>query len=52
MENENKNPQITYLEPAEYFPEELRKKYKLGEYAESEELKKIKAVLLGHAIGD
>ena len=25
---------IVYAEPADYFPKELRKKYKLGEYAE------------------
>ena len=27
---------ITYVEPADYFPKEIRKKYKLGEYAEEE----------------
>lgn len=26
---------IKYSEPAEYFPESIRKKYKLGEYAET-----------------
>ena len=26
---------IVYAEPADYIPEDLRKKYKLGEYAES-----------------
>ena len=26
--------QIVYAEPADYFPKEIRKKYKLGEYAE------------------
>lgn len=25
---------VKYAEPAEYIPKELRKKYKLGEYAE------------------
>lgn len=25
-----------YIEPADYFPEEIRKAYKLGEYHESE----------------
>ena len=25
---------IKYVEPADYFPKELRKKYKLGEFAE------------------
>jgi hypothetical protein len=28
---------IVYAEPADYFPKELRKKYKLGEYAEPQE---------------
>jgi len=28
---------LVYQEPADYFPKELRKKYKLGEYAETEE---------------
>ena len=41
-----------YIEPADYFPKELRKKYKLGEYAESKELIMIKSVILGHAVGD
>ena len=27
---------ITYTEPGDYFPKELRKKHKLGEYAETE----------------
>lgn len=26
---------IVYVEPKEYFPKEIRKKYKLGEYAEN-----------------
>ena len=26
---------IVYAEPADYFPKELRKKYKLGEYADT-----------------
>ena len=25
---------VVYIEPAEYIPKDLRKKYKLGEYAE------------------
>ena len=41
-----------YIEPDDYFPEEIRNKYKLGEFAESEELYKIKSVMLGHAVGD
>ena len=28
---------IVYVEPADYIPKDLRKKYKLGEYAETEE---------------
>ena len=28
---------IVYAEPTDYFPKELRKKYKLGEYAEPQE---------------
>ena len=27
---------ITYVEPADYIPKEIRKKYKLGEYADDE----------------
>ena len=27
---------IVYAEPADYIPEDLRKKYKLGEYAEND----------------
>ena len=34
-----------YVEPADYIPEDLRKKYKLGEYAESKELIMIKSVI-------
>ena len=30
------NKKIVYVEPANYIPEKLRKKYKLGEYAEPE----------------
>ena len=38
-ENECKNPEreIVYSEPEDYFPEEIRKKYKLGEYADEEQ---------------
>ena len=43
---------IVYSEPADYIPEDLRRKYKLGEFSESDMLKKIKAVMLGHAVGD
>ena len=31
---EKKQKTIEYVEIADYFPEHLRKKYKLGEYAE------------------
>ena len=27
---------VTYVEPADYIPKDLRKKYKVGEYAEPE----------------
>jgi len=27
---------IVYVEPADYFPKEIRKKYKLGEFAETD----------------
>lgn len=43
---------IAYAEPQDYFSEETRRKFKLGEFAESEEIKQIKAVMLGHAVGD
>lgn len=32
----DKTPKIAYVEPADYFPEEIRKKYKLGKYAEED----------------
>lgn len=34
--------QIVYSEPADYFPKELRKEFKLGEYAETAKKKPIK----------
>lgn len=34
------NKKITYAEPTGYFPESIRKKYGLGEYAEQETPKK------------
>ena len=34
------NKKITYAEPTGYFPESIRKKYGLGEYAEKETPKK------------
>ena len=50
--SKKKEIKIVYAEPQDYFPEEVRRKYKLGEFAESEELKKLKAVMLGHAVAD
>ena len=37
---------VVYVEPVDYFPEELRKEFKLGEYAENEdnEIPKKKAI--------
>ena len=32
-----KDVKIVYAEPIDYFPKEIRKKYKLGEYAEQTE---------------
>jgi len=49
---ENKSVKIEYVEPLGYFSDEARKKFGLGEYAESNSLIKIKAVMLGHAVGD
>lgn len=34
----NDNKKIVYSEPSDYFPEEIRKKHKLGEYSEEETL--------------
>ena len=34
---------IAYSEPADYFPEEIRKEFKLGEYAEKETLLQYKS---------
>lgn len=31
------NSNLGYVEPADYFPKEIRKKYKLGEYADNNE---------------
>jgi len=36
---EKKDIEIVYSEPADYFPEHLRKQYKLGEYATADEEK-------------
>ncbi|MCR5835741.1 MAG: hypothetical protein K6G88_04480 [Lachnospiraceae bacterium] len=32
-----KEEKTKYVEPADYFPEEIRRKHKLGEFAEDEE---------------
>ena len=47
-----KNIKISYAEPKDYFSEEIRREYNLGEYAKDPMLEKIKAVMLGHAVGD
>lgn len=47
-----KNINIAYSEPEDYFPEETRRKYKLGEFAEPTPEYLIKSVMLGHAVGD
>ncbi|MGI6178331.1 MAG: hypothetical protein ACOYJO_07790 [Eubacterium sp.] len=31
---------MKYIEPADYFPEEIRKKYKIGEYADDDDPEK------------
>ena len=36
---------VVYVEPADYFPRELRKKYKLGEFAEEKIEVEIKATV-------
>ena len=40
METKEKKVKVAYVEPADYFPKETRKKFKLGEYAEKEYLLK------------
>ena len=50
--NKKENQHIAYVEPEDYFPKEIRAKYKLGEYAEDPMFVKIKSVMLGHAVGD
>ena len=37
MKNEEKKIKIVYAEPEDYFPKEIREKYKLGEFAEPEQ---------------
>ena len=38
-----KNKKIKYIEPADYFPKNIRKKHKLGEYAEKDKSAKDNA---------
>ena len=52
MDKEKKTIEVAYVEPIDYFPKEIRKKYGLGEFAEREDIRKIKAVMIGHAMGD
>ena len=52
MKLKNEDRAILYAEPSGYIPEEIRKRYKLGEYAESEGLRMLKALMLGHAVAD
>ena len=33
--NDAEKKKVVYVEPVDYFPEEVRKKYKLGEFAEN-----------------
>ena len=40
METKGKKVKVAYVEPADYFPKETRKMFKLGEYAEKEYLLK------------
>lgn len=44
MANEKRT--IRYSEPADYFPKNIRKKYKLGEYAETEDNKPTKKTVV------
>ena len=52
MDKEKKMIEVAYAEPIDYFPKEIREKYGLGEFAEREDIQKIKAVVIGHAVGD
>ncbi len=36
-QEDEKDIELTYVEPIDYFPEEIRKEFKLGEYAEEED---------------
>lgn len=37
MSNTKRTKKVTYSEPMDYFPKELRKKHKLGEFAETKD---------------
>ena len=39
-----KDKKLEYVEPENYFPKSLRKKYKIGEYAKSGKSEKQKAI--------
>ena len=39
-EQKAKTIKVVYAEPPDYFPEEIRRKYKLGEFAEPKDDKK------------
>ena len=43
---------IVYSEPDDYFPREVREKYRLGEFAMTPMEEKTRAVMIGHAVGD
>lgn len=44
----NNPKKIVYVEPEDYFPKEIRQKYKLGEYAEDSVFVKSKSDMHGH----
>lgn len=52
VEKSKKKNKVVYAEPAAYFPEDIRRKFHLGEFSEPKELTQIKAVMLGHAVAD
>lgn len=39
----NISKKVAYIEPDDYFPEEIRKEYKLGEYAEEDSILKYRS---------
>ena len=44
MENREKKAKIAYAEPDDYFPKEIREKYKLGEFDKSENTESSKCL--------